>query len=88
MKQYRDDINPPKGPVREHPAREGARVDLDTHLTDLRRRHRELDAEIQIELRQCRPNDPLVKCLKRQKLRLMARIAASSGPQMELEPPA
>ncbi len=74
-------IFPPSGPVTELSAREEAGVNLGKHLTDLKRRNHELDTEIQNELQQRRPNDQLVKCLKRQKLRLKDRIAALGAPQ-------
>ncbi len=53
-------------------------MDLKEHLAALKRRHKELDLSIQVELQRPRPDEQLVKCLKRQKLRLKDRIAALS----------
>ncbi len=60
-------------------------MNFEKQVEDLIRRHRELDAEIKVI--QHSPSDrELVKCLKRQKLRLKDRIATLNGPQVEHAP--
>ena len=49
---------------------------LPEYLVDLRERHRKLDALIQQEMRRPRPDEELVRHLKRQKLSVKDKIAA------------
>ena len=72
----------PDGPLgRDHIGPNEASVKFEKQVEDLIRRHRELDAEIQV-LQHSPPDRELVKCLKRQKLRLKDRIATLNGPQI------
>ncbi len=45
-------------------------MNFEKHVEDLIRRHRELDFEIRVQLQHFHHNTDLIKCLKRQKLRL------------------
>ena len=51
-------------------------VSIDEQIATLRLRHRELDQIIEEEQQQPWPDDPLIKNLKRQKLRIKDKIAA------------
>lgn len=53
-------------------------MDLQERLSALRKRHRELDIEIEEQCRRPRPDADLVRCCKRQKLRIKDKIAALS----------
>ena len=50
-------------------------MNFEKHVEDLIRRRRELDTEIRVQLQHSQPDIELVKCLKRQMLRLKDRIA-------------
>ncbi len=76
-------LNYPDGPFgRGHIGPDEASVKFEKQVEDLIRRHRELDAEIRVQLQHFHLNTDLVKCLKRQKLRLKDRIATLNGPQI------
>ncbi len=51
-------------------------VSINERIATLRLRHKELDRIIEEEQQQPWPDDPLIKNLKRQKLRIKDRIAA------------
>ncbi len=51
-------------------------VSINERIATLRLRHKELDRIIEEEQQQPWPDDPLIKNLKRQKLRIKDKIAA------------
>jgi hypothetical protein len=51
-------------------------VSIEERITSLQQRHRELDLIIEQEQQRPWPDDPLIKNLKRQKLRIKDKIAA------------
>ena len=80
-------LNYPDGPFgRGHIGPDEASVKFEKQVEDLIRRDRQLDAEIRVQLKHSQPDTELVKCLKRQKLRLKDRIATMNDPQIEHAP--
>ena len=80
-------LNHPDGPfMRDRIEPDEARVKYDKQVEGLIRRDRELDTEIRVYLQRSKPDTELVKCLKRQKLRLKDRIAFLNSHQLEHAP--